>query len=263
MPDAFLDADQIRAATFVRHVEIHETLGSTNDRAIELARDPQIELPALIVARQQTAGRGRGKNAWWSAEGALTFSIVLEPAAMGISAANWPQLSLTTAVAVCDALSNEVPSGSLGIKWPNDVMLDGGKVCGILITSPGGGQPAKDRLSIGIGMNVNNSWHSAPRNLETRGTAVCDVTGRQHALPVILVNTLRALSEKCTWLAAGDSKLSASWQRLCWLTEQAVEWHDNSRWITGICVGTDCEGALLIENVDGVHRVFSGSVRVL
>ena len=104
MADAFLDADAIRAATFVRHVEIHDTLGSTNDRAAELARDPNVELPALVVARQQTAGRGRGDNTWWSADGALTFSVLLDTVAFGISASNWPQLSLATAVAVCDAL---------------------------------------------------------------------------------------------------------------------------------------------------------------
>jgi len=99
MPDAYLDADEIRASTFIRHVEIHETLGSTNDRAAELARDADIELPALVAARHQTAGRGRGSNTWWSDDGALTFSIILDPTAFGISAAKWPQLSLTTAVA--------------------------------------------------------------------------------------------------------------------------------------------------------------------
>lgn len=70
MPDPYLDADAIHAATFARHVEIHETLGSTNDRAAELARDAAINLPAPIVARHQTAGRGRGDNKWLSTEGA-------------------------------------------------------------------------------------------------------------------------------------------------------------------------------------------------
>ncbi len=134
MPDAFVDADQIRASTFIRHVEIHETLGSTNDRAVELACDPDIDLPALVIARLQTAGRGRGNNVWWSAEGALTFSVLLDPAAHGISTANWPQLSLATAAAVCNALAlelnpkSEIPnpkSPRLAIKWPNDIMLDG------------------------------------------------------------------------------------------------------------------------------------------
>src|SRR4051812_27424986 len=106
-PTPFLNADEIRAAMFIRRVEIHFALGSTNDRATELARDSNIELPALVVARLQTAGRGRGKNVWWSADGALAFSVLLDPAALELGTENWPQLSLTTAVAVCDALADE------------------------------------------------------------------------------------------------------------------------------------------------------------
>jgi BirA family biotin operon repressor/biotin-[acetyl-CoA-carboxylase] ligase len=78
MPDAPFDVDAIRGSTFVRHVEIHDTLASTNDRAAELARIWGVPLPALVVARQQTAGRGRGANQWWSSEGALTFSLLLD-----------------------------------------------------------------------------------------------------------------------------------------------------------------------------------------
>src|SRR5262245_49877980 len=92
----FLTPDELRARTFVRHVEIHDTIDSTNNRASELAGDPRLELPALVVARHQTAGRGRGKNKWWSADGALTFSLLIEPAAHGLAVSNWPQLSLTT-----------------------------------------------------------------------------------------------------------------------------------------------------------------------
>jgi BirA family biotin operon repressor/biotin-[acetyl-CoA-carboxylase] ligase len=143
MSKPYLDADQIRASTFIRHVEIHDRLGSTNDRAAELARDTHIEMPALVAARLQTAGRGRGKNVWHAAEGALTFSGLLEPSSHGISTCNWPQLSLMTALAVCDALEAELNPQSessslgaggkpecprLGIKWPNDVMLDGRKI---------------------------------------------------------------------------------------------------------------------------------------
>lgn len=286
MPDAFLDADEIRAASFVRHVEIHDTLGSTNDRAAELACDPHLELPALVVARLQTAGRGRGQNTWWSAEGALTVSILLDPATLGISTANWPQLSLATAVAVCDALAAHVgwapPTGNdndnnvvgnahptraakspLGIKWPNDVMLDGGKVCGILIESPGGSAPAKDRLIIGIGINVNNSWHAAPREAGPNGTALCDATGRPHDMQGILISLLKAFDARIHQLAVHAPQLSAAWQQLCWLTEQRVEVQTNSRWIDGVCVGIDTDGALVVENVFGTHRVCSGSVRAI
>jgi BirA family biotin operon repressor/biotin-[acetyl-CoA-carboxylase] ligase len=274
---SMFDAEQIRASTFVRHVEIHDTIGSTNDRGAELARDSTIELPALVVARLQTAGKGRGQNRWWSADGALSFSILLDSATTGVQPANWPQLSLAAAVAVCDALSAELsrcdnpqseirnPKSDLrlGIKWPNDVILDGGKVCGILIESPGGAAPAKDRLIIGIGVNVNNSWRSAPHNFGPNGVALCDVTGTGHDLQTILIQTLNALQRRIVLLANSDAGLPDAWQRLCWLTEQSVDVNANGRWITGVCAGIDQEGALLVENVNGLHRVRDGSVRVI
>jgi BirA family transcriptional regulator, biotin operon repressor / biotin---[acetyl-CoA-carboxylase] ligase len=279
------DAEQIRTNTYVRHVEIHDTLGSTNERAAELARDSTIELPALVAARLQTAGKGRGRNRWWSADGALTFSLLLDQATTGVQPANWPQISLASAVAICDALNDELEFANnpqsairgstelaevnpksarrLGIKWPNDVILNGGKVCGILIESPGGVAPGKDRLIIGIGINVNNSWRTAPHSFGPNGTALCDVTGTLHALQTILLQTLKALQRRIAHLADGDASLPDAWQRLCWLTEQGVDVNANGRWITGVCLGIDRDGALLIENVNGLHRIRDGSVRVI
>jgi BirA family biotin operon repressor/biotin-[acetyl-CoA-carboxylase] ligase len=200
----FLDADELRATTFVRHVEVHQTLHSTNDRAAELARDPTIELPALIAARLQTAGRGRGANKWWSAEGALTFSLLLDSAEIGISVQNWPQLSLATAAAICDAISAEAPRASLSIKSPNDVLIDGRKVCGILVESPSGTAQARNRLIIGVGINVNNSCRAAPLEIRSKATALCHVTGTHQNLQAILVRALQAIEERFRQLAAGE-----------------------------------------------------------
>lgn len=281
--DAYLDADAICASTFVRHVEIHDTLGSTNDRAAELARDTTFELPALIAARHQIAGRGRGSNTWLSSDGALTFSILLEPSTLGITTANWPQLSLATAVAICDALADELnpnsefripksPPPRLAIKWPNDIMLDGAKVCGILIESPGGAAPAKDRLIIGIGINLNNSWREADtaaaglaRHREKLPNAVSlrDVTSRDHIAQSVLVGVLGALHSRMSQLATRDFALPSAWQTLCWLTEQDVVVESNGKTIEGICQGIDRDGALLVEDLLKTHKIRSGSVRAM
>lgn len=280
----FIHADEIRAATFVRSVEVHKVLGSTNDRAAELARDSNIELPALVVARHQTAGRGRGTNTWQSADGALTFSLLIDPASFGVSAAQWPQLSLATAVAVCDGLAAEIaaaasnaggrPSATdgaraparsaarLAIKWPNDVMLDGAKVAGILIESPGGAAPAKDRLIIGIGINVNNSCREMPREAGPNRIGLCDVSQHDHDLHDVLVAVINAIELRLKQVGSDDPQLAQSWQEKCWLTEQAVEVHYGNTWVDGICLGIDSAGALLVENVFGIHRLVSGSVRV-
>src|SRR6185312_11817133 len=108
-------------------------------------------------------------------------------------------------------------------KWPNDIMLDGAKLCGILIESPSGNAPAKNRLIIGIGVNVNNTWHSPNtaasglarhREKPSNAAALCDLTGRRHDTQQLLVNTLRALHTRIAQLASHDPQLPATWQQL-------------------------------------------------
>jgi BirA family biotin operon repressor/biotin-[acetyl-CoA-carboxylase] ligase len=265
MAEAVSVRDAILAQSFVRYIEIHDEIASTNDRAKELAAEPSIALPGLVLARRQTAGRGRGQNSWWSAEGALTFSLLLETDSLGVCTSNWPQLSLAIAVAICDALADEVQGGvtRLGIKWPNDVMLDGVKVCGILIESPGGLAPTKKRLVIGIGINVNNSWRQAPRDVGAKGIALCDVTAREHELGAVLTRTVVSLRERIAQVAVQAPQLIHDWQRLCWLTEQEVEVQNGSTWIEGTCLGIADDASLVVENEFGIHHVRSGSVRVL
>jgi BirA family biotin operon repressor/biotin-[acetyl-CoA-carboxylase] ligase len=277
MAPAFLNADEIRQATFVRHIEIHDTLGSTNDRAAELTREPSVELPALVVARHQTAGRGRGQNKWWAAEGALTFSLLLEPAAIGITSANWPQLSLTTAVAVCDALQHELvgwapPTNknaqstsvgsahpTLGIKWPNDVMLEGRKVCGILIESPGGAAPAKDRVIIGVGINVNNS--PALSSAVAGGTALGDVTGRQHDLTTVLLRFLEALQKRLRQLSCDVAELTHAWENFDVLIGRIVHINAGTESLKGEFMGLADDGAAIIRTTAGERAIYSGTVR--
>jgi BirA family biotin operon repressor/biotin-[acetyl-CoA-carboxylase] ligase len=275
-PEPFLDADEIRAATIIRYVEIHDTLESTNNRAAELARSTEIELPALAVARIQTAGKCRGRNTWWAADGALTFSLLLDSSSTGVVPANWPQLSLATAVAVCDALTGCIseragesrtqagpdPTRRLQIKWPNDVLLSDRKICGILIESPGGAAPAKNRLIVGIGINVNNSWHEAPHNAGPNGIALCDLTGEKHDLRAVMVRVLNAFSDRILQLRCHDPELIRTWQRLNVLADQRVFVESDGRTIEGDCMEIAHDGAFVIDTLFGRQRLYSGSVRL-
>jgi biotin-(acetyl-CoA carboxylase) ligase len=136
-------------------------------------------------------------------------------------------------------------------------------VCGILIESPGGRAPAKDRRIGGIGINVNNTRRSAPREAGSRGIALCDSTLAIHRLKDGLTVSLQAIQQRLEQLAANGRELPAAWRRLCWLTEQRVEANTNRNWIHGICAGIDVDGTLLIEDVFGTHRIHSGSVHVV
>src|SRR5690606_15388684 len=131
MTDWSAIAARIRSETFVRHVEQHVEIGSTNDRALELAADPELPTPAIVLTERQTAGRGRGANVWQSRPGALTFSLLIDPPA-GLAPERVPLVSLAAGLAAREAIASAAPGHIAKVKWPNDVYLDGRKVCGIL-----------------------------------------------------------------------------------------------------------------------------------
>jgi BirA family biotin operon repressor/biotin-[acetyl-CoA-carboxylase] ligase len=123
--------------------------GSTNDVALAWAADGAADL-SLVCAEEQTAGRGRGSRRWLTPAGAgLAFSLILRPLAR--EKASIPMFSALGALAVCEAL------GALGmeaqIKWPNDVLLNGRKVCGVLVEAVWLGEEV-DNIVLGIGLNV-------------------------------------------------------------------------------------------------------------
>ncbi len=150
--------------------EFYETIGSTQDRAVELARAGT--LPGTrVVARHQTKGRGRLDHAWWSPEGrGLYLSIVLEAP---------PPPRTRLALAIGEELGGELERRfgiGTALKWPNDLLVVRGdavrKISGILIDEVGG----PDRLYeiAGIGVNVRSIAHDAPEELRARVTAIED-----------------------------------------------------------------------------------------
>src|ERR1700684_1159600 len=142
------DLDRIQASGLVREVEFHEEIGSTNDRAAELLCGGPLGCPFLVLAAQQTGGRGRGSNRRGSAPGALTFSLVLDAENVGLPTERWPQIALAAGAAVGAAIEQTIPQAAVRLKWPNDVYLAGKKTCGILVEMPANG---RGQLIVGIG----------------------------------------------------------------------------------------------------------------
>ena len=130
------------------------TLDSVDSTMAEAARRaPEIERPTWIIAKTQTAARGRRGRPWVVPEGNLNATLIFRPEATAAEAA---KRSFLAANALFHALSIYVPVEKLGLKWPNDVLLSGGKVAGILLESSGQG-PFVDWLSIGIGVNLKRT----------------------------------------------------------------------------------------------------------
>ena len=252
---------RIRTETFVCEVEHHMEIGSTNDRALELCGEVSLPVPYLILADRQTAGRGRGANRWWSSDGALLFSLIIDAADYALPETRWPQMSLTAGVAVCETLQDivgEPGRHSVGLKWPNDVWLNGRKTCGILVEVP----PARrGRLVIGIGLNVNNSFESAPPELSLLATSLGDETGQTFDRANVLTQLLHGLNEDLKRLAANDNSLVERWQSLCVLRDRVVSLDTGGELVTGRCLGIAEEGALRLQLPTGEQRFHGGIVR--
>ena len=249
---------EIVAQTFVREVEFHAEIGSTNDRALDLAAaEVSPSTPLLIWALQQTAGRGRGANRWWAADGALTFSLLLDTAALNIPQERWPQVSLTSGLAVCAALQGLVPHATVNLKWPNDVFLDGLKICGILVEIP---PRQSGKLVVGIGINVNNSRTKAPPEIAAKATGLCDVAGRTWELTDVLIQVLLELDDHLRLLSHSDPQLADRWNELCFLKGRLVEHTVGDRVTLGVCRGVDRQGALLLQSETGSSRVLGGVI---
>jgi BirA family biotin operon repressor/biotin-[acetyl-CoA-carboxylase] ligase len=241
-----------RAAGPARQVaiEIVAETGSTN--ADLLARAPLLAGPVLLLAERQTAGRGRSGRAWQSDAGAsLTFSVAWK------FARALPQLvglPLAVGVAIADAL--HACGVKAELKWPNDVLLDGRKLAGVLIETSAA--PDGVWAMVGIGINLALPPALAAR-IDIPAAALPPLPVGRDALLAALLNTLaQALAD---FDAAGLAPFTGRWNALhAWRGEQvAVLDHGRVRQ-HGAAVGIDDAGRLLIDTADGQIAVLSGDV---
>jgi len=251
------DLDRIASSGHVREVEFHAEIGSTNDRATELARKQQLDCPCLILAARQSAGRGRGSNRWWSAPGAVTFSLVLDSRQLGLPLERWPQIALAAGGAVCEAIEQLIPDADAKVKWPNDVYVAGKKACGILVEAPADGA---GRLIVGVGVNVNNSLEGAPRELAQIATSMTDAAGQKFDLTDVLLAILSRFADWRSDLVHDERGLIERWRTRCLLTGKRVCLNAGARQVTGVCRGIDDVGRLVLSSPAGTQHYLSGTI---
>ncbi|MGL6197224.1 MAG: biotin--[acetyl-CoA-carboxylase] ligase [Thermoguttaceae bacterium] len=184
---------EIFAYTPIKKIEHHKIIGSTNDRAKELALTEKYSLPALVTAESQTAGRGRGAKKWWTGSGAIAMSLALDLATFGKDRSVLPVLSPLIAEKVRDTICLWLEKNGLTknveVHFPNDVYIDRKKVCGILIESP-----TPDCAVIGIGINTNNTLVHVPDELKAVPiTTLFDETGLRVDTTEFMVELLARL----------------------------------------------------------------------
>ena len=252
------DLNRIHRSTSLRHVEYHETLDSTNKLAAQLMSDLLPLSPALVLTTTQTAGRGRGTNSWWANTGALTFSLVLNPAALNLSQDRTPLTTLAAGVAIRAVIASLVPESVVSIKWPNDILLNELKVCGILAKQIFvDGQPA---LVVGIGINVNNSLHGAPDDVRQRATSIYDATGESLDLTGVLVAVLNAIEASISELCQCPDVMLAELNRHSLLNGRVVTLQAGETMWRGLCSGIDEVGALVLNTDSGRKSLIAGTV---
>ncbi len=204
-----------------------------------------------IVADEQTAGRGRLQRAWSSPKGAgLYFSILLRPA---IPQEHSPLITFMAALAVGDALQ-EAAGVQADIKWPNDLLSDERKICGILAEAIE--TPAGRAVVVGIGINLTQN--AFPPELANVATSVSEVTGQPPERETILTALLRALVRWYSLLHEPDGreKIVAAWcNRSSYATGKFVQVSNGDEVWQGTTNGVERDGALRLSTANGEIKV--------
>ena len=270
MPDSF-DLSSVEEALantiFANKLQHFPSAGSTNLLAIEAAQAGATH-GSVLVADEQTAGRGRSNHTWHSVAGDGLYISVLLRLQITLADALW--LSLATGLAVQAAIAT-VTGLTPDIRWPNDLLIDSRKCSGILVeTSAIASQsdaPAMLRYAVvGIGINVNHQ--SFPAELETLATSLRRESGKPWARETILIEFLRALEREIALLEAelrglfkGPSLLERFAAASSWVRGKRVRVDEDGGY-TGVTNGLDTRGFLRVAGDDGVlHTVLSGGVR--
>lgn len=251
-----LNIETILNARLVDRVVYRQRVGSTNDLARELAPEAPREQCWLLVAEEQSAGRGRGENRWWTGPGSLAFSLLIDPVRLRLPTPRLPMVSLAGALAVIEAAQPHVPSSEVGLHWPNDVYAGGRKLAGILTEALADG-----RLIVGMGVNVNNRREQAPTELTHRVCSLCELAGRSLDRTRLLARIIAAQQEWWSCLAADATKLAVRANSLCLQHGERLCVEAVGRCTEGICRGIAEDGALVLETKAGMQKVYSGVLR--
>jgi BirA family transcriptional regulator, biotin operon repressor / biotin---[acetyl-CoA-carboxylase] ligase len=232
-----------------------QTLDSTNEEALRQLT-AGCATPLWILAEQQTHGRGRGGRRWDSPKGNLYATLVIRTA---VSASVATQLSFVAGLGTYDAIASHIPAGqrpALQLKWPNDVMLGGGKLAGVLLESLA--TPHERWLSVllGIGINISKAPEGAGRPVACLGLSALEVEPVFQSLATCLHS----------WLAIWDAGKGFAEIRQAWLGKalalnEIIRVHLNGSQLRGRFRGLDQAGSLQLETEPGVViKITAGDV---
>jgi len=264
VPDLLLPevlAPLLRGTIFGQRIHHYFKIGSTNTAAMQAASEGAAE-GSVFLAEQQTAGRGRGAHQWHSPQSAGIYgSVVLRPP---LAPSDALVISLAAGLAVHAVLQVVAPELKVDLKWPNDLLVEDKKFCGIL-TEMNAEATRLRYVVIGIGLNVNHEGF--PEELEAVATSLRIATGKEWSRVELCTALLKSLDREYRNLLqrpdAHDSILRRFQERSSSARGRKVRIEDNGTGYEGVTAGLDERGFLQVRTTQGLRTVLSGTVRVL
>jgi BirA family biotin operon repressor/biotin-[acetyl-CoA-carboxylase] ligase len=231
----------------VRH---YDEIESTNDEARRLA-EAGAPHGTVVHADRQSAGRGRLSRRWVSPPGNLFLSILLR---YGLPPLRYAELSFLAAIAVAETADALLPKQRRArLKWPNDVLVDGGKLSGILLERDG------DAVIVGIGLNVLTAPDAA--GYPTASIATSGGIASVHDARALLLRRLEVWLT--VWEADGFPPIRMAWLERAHPIGETLRVTIGARSEEGAFAGLDDDGALLLETPHGRRRFVAGDVGML
>lgn len=232
---------------------------STN-RDVDAAAQAGAAEGLLVMADSQTAGRGRLTRTWFSPPGDnLYFSLLLRP---DVEIAAVPSLPLVIGLAVAEAIVACAPALLPKIKWPNDILINGKKVCGILCEL-NVRQDKIDYIVVGIGINVNLPAEQIPVELKERATSILIENGaplKREQLLAAILNRLEPIYDN--WRAFGFQPLVQNINALDALRGLSIHVEHAGSPLEGVASGIQHDGSLLLQTAQGPTAIYSGEAHI-
>jgi BirA family transcriptional regulator, biotin operon repressor / biotin---[acetyl-CoA-carboxylase] ligase len=244
---------------FGSHINHFYKIGSTNAEAMAAASEGAPE-GSVFLAEEQTTGRGRGAHTWESPRSTGNYcSVILRPS---LPPSDVLMLSLAAGLAVRSAIGQLDPKIGIDLKWPNDVLIEGKKVCGILTEM--NAEATRVRYAVvGIGINANQTRF--PDELQGQATSLRIATEREWSRVELAGALLKSLDrEYAALVAQGDARksiLRRFSEQSSWVRGRQVRVEENGFTAEGVTEGIDERGFLLLRTSQGLQTVLSGTVR--
>ncbi|MEM3731005.1 MAG: biotin--[acetyl-CoA-carboxylase] ligase [Candidatus Bathyarchaeia archaeon] len=251
--------ESLKTKKFGKKIIFLREINSTNDFAKELASHG-IEEGAVAVAEVQRAGRGRMGRQWSSPKGGLYFSIILRPK---IKVSEAVKLVFVAGLAVAKVLE-EIFRLKVEVKWPNDVLVSGKKVCGILVEMNSVGDHV-NYLVVGIGVNANvNVEKQFPEHLRGTATSLEKELGEKIQLEELFKRLLEKLEIFYDlFLESGLAPILEEWKKYAFFLNHHVDVISEHEKFSGLAVDVNSDGALIVRLKNGeIKRVLVGDISV-